>query len=339
MNLENRIAVLVALGQRLVAANEQHGAVYELAYIKNKWFTVENIENATNSLATQMLTREKLENWVAHYHISEPVEVKTVAIVMAGNIPLVGFHDFLSIFVSGHLAQIKLSEKDEVLFPHILKLMVDINPEVELYIKTTDRLANFDAVIATGSNNTARYFEQYFGKYPNIIRKNRQSIGILNGNETKEEIMALGQDIFAYFGLGCRNISKIYLPKGYDIVKIMEPLHEYNDLVNHDKYKNNFDYNIALFMLNRLNFYNNGCLILLEDERLVSRISSVNFEYYEDINAVIEKINNQKEDIQCIVSQEVINGLGTVRFGETQKPTLFDYPDGIDVMQFLLSIS
>ena len=245
----------------------------------------------------------------------------------------------MSIFISGHHAQIKLSEKDEVLFPYILKLMTEINPEVENYVKITERLANFDAVIATGSNNTARYFEQYFGKYPNIIRKNRQSIGILTGHETKEEIMALGQDIFAYFGLGCRNISKIYLPKGYDIVKIMEPLHEFNELVHHDKYKNNFDYNIALFMLNRLNFYNNGCLILLEDERLVSRIASVNFEYYEDVNLVIEKTNQQKEDIQCIVSQKVINHLETIRFGETQKPTLFDYPDGVDVMQFLLSIS
>jgi hypothetical protein len=337
MILKERIDALVQLGQLLKATTAHNDAVFQKAQ-KNAWFTPENIRKAVDAVSNQMLSREAITNVVEFYHLSEPAEVKTVAVIMAGNIPLVGFHDFFCVFICGQKAIVKLSEKDDVLFPYILELLLAINPKVANYVSISERLAGFDAVIATGSNNTARYFEQYFGKYPNIIRKNRHSVAILTGTETDEDILQLGEDIFAYFGLGCRNVSKLYLPQGYELAKLMEPLHDYKELVMHNKYKNNFDYNMALMLLNRLTFFNNGCLILLEDKALASRISTVHVEYYTDLEAVKNDLVAQESQLQCVVSGFEIPSIKTIAFGQTQQPTLFDYPDNVDVIQFVLML-
>jgi hypothetical protein len=335
MKINDRINALVQLGMLLKEDNAQNEAIFYKAQ-KNAWFTLENLRKAVDSIANQMLSRDAITEFVQHYHLTEPVEQKTIAVIMAGNIPLVGFHDFFCVFITGHIAQVKLSEKDDVLFPYIVSLLKNIDARTEKQIQVTERLAEFDAVIATGSNNTARYFEQYFGKYPNIIRKNRHSVAILSGNESDADILQLGEDIFAYFGLGCRNVSKLYLPKGYELAKLMEPLHDYKELVMHNKYKNNFDYNMALMLLNRLTFFNNGCLILLEDKALASRISTVHVEYYTDMEEVVIDLETQKEQLQCIVSAENLKDIKTIPFGKTQQPTLFDYPDNVDVVQFIL---
>ena len=286
MTINQRIDALVQLGMLLKEDNLQNEAIFYKAQ-KNAWFTLENLRKAVDSIAIQMLNRETIQSFVQHYHLSEPAEQKTIAVIMAGNIPLVGFHDFfLCVHHRTHCAGQIVRKKDDILFPYVVELLKNIDPETAALIQVTERLANFDAVIATGSNNTARYFEQYFGKYPNIIRKNRHSVAVLTGNESEAQIMSLGEDIFAYFGLGCRNVSKLYLPKGYELAKLMEPLHDYKELVMHNKYKNNFDYNMALMLLNRLTFFNNGCLILLEDKALASRISTVHIEYYTEIESV-----------------------------------------------------
>ncbi|MCB0664050.1 MAG: acyl-CoA reductase, partial [Saprospiraceae bacterium] len=264
MTVKERIDAAVFLGDTLKNGDEFLDALVHRTSFHNKWFTKENQEKAIQAISNQFLDREKLGDWTSRYHIDDNPNTKTVGLIMAGNIPLVGFHDFLSVFISGHKSQIKLSDKDPFVFPYLLKILEKANPEAGRYFEIVEKLEGFDAVIATGSNNSARYFDAYFGKYPNIIRRNRNSIGVLTGKETDAELLALGNDIFQYFGLGCRNVSKVYLPEGYDRKHLLEILHEYRELVLHDKYKHNFDYNFALLSLNRIPFDINGCIILTE---------------------------------------------------------------------------
>mgnify|MGYP000308056040 CR=1 FL=1 len=264
---------------------------------------------------------------------------KTVALIMAGNIPLVGFHDWLCVFVAGQRSKVKLSDKDKRLLPLLVKKMGEWMHESWAYTEflgEDDRLANFDSVIATGSNNTARYFEQYFGKYPHIIRRNRNAVAVLSGMETAEELHALGQDIFSYFGLGCRNVSKIYVPHGYHFDTLLEALHEYREIIHHDKYKNNFDYNFTLYIMNGVPHKNNGCLLLKEDTTLQARIASVHYEYYDELQDLDALLAEKRDEIQCVVGKIKVNGFTVLPFGESQKPTLNDYPDGVDVMRFLM---
>jgi hypothetical protein len=325
------------LGAYIAVGNEALDACIELSYLENKWFTADNTRLSLSAISTTFLDGKKLQSWAKDYDIQAFTAVpKTVGVVMAGNIPLVGFHDALCIFVSGHKALIKLSDKDKRLLPFLIDIMKGFDARVADYFEFGERMNNVDAVIATGSNNSARYFEAYFAKYPHIIRKNRNAVAVLDGNETKEELIALGKDIFMYFGLGCRNVSKVYLPKGYVVENLCEVLHdEYKEIVYHDKYKNNFDYNYALFALNKIKFFTTGGLIVTENESLQSRIAALHYEFYDDIEVLENQLVAQQDDIQCIASWVQLRGLKTVPLGATQQPSLYDYPDGVDVMEFL----
>jgi hypothetical protein len=336
-SLQHRIDHFVELGKRLNDSYSEANPVISKAKAANPWFTEESIRTAMEGIIHNYLDQEKLRNWVDQYEITS-LSSKTVGTVLAGNIPLVGFHDMLSIIIAGHKAMIKPSSKDYILINHIVELLNDINPSVKDHIKIVDKLSNYDAIIATGSNNSGQYFRKYFKNVPHIIRGNRNSVGIISGNETKEDLVLLGKDIFTYYGLGCRNVSKLYLPKSYDIQELLEALHEYNNVNLHYKYKNNFDYNIALYLLNKQTFYNNGSIILKEDKSIASRIASCNYEYYTLEEELISLIQEQNDKIQCIVARRDIPGIKSVRFGLAQQPNLMDYADGIDTMAFLTKL-
>ena len=282
-----------------------------------------------------MLSAESLNNWTSNY--PEVENSKLVGLIMAGNIPLVGFHDFVSVLVSGNNALIKLSSDDKILMTIITKMLIHLNSDFSESITITEgQLKDFDAIIATGSDNTARYFEHYFGKYPHIIRKNRNSVAVLNGSETTEELNALGDDIFAYFGLGCRNVSKIYVPKGYSFDLLFESLFSYKDIVNNKKYANNVDYYRALFLMGANKMLENGFLLLREDELLASPISMLHYEYYDDLAMLKQDLVAKESQIQCVVSKENISQ--SFNLGEAQCPSLSDYADGVDTMKFLTSL-
>lgn len=338
MKLDQRINVLAQLGEHLLGKDEYLEAVMARTKYHNPWFTIENQELAIKSIATEFLQKEKLEQWMAGYEIKEPASPKWVGLVMAGNIPLVGFHDFLCTFISGHRSRVKLSDKDKFLLPYLVKLLADFEPATAPYFDMAERLSEMDAVIATGSNNSSRYFESYFGKYPHIIRRNRNAVAVLEGGESEGELLKLGKDIFRYFGLGCRNVSKIYVPQNYKIDKLMERLHEFRDVIRHHKYKNNFDYNLALLMMNRSKYWNNGCIVLTESESIASRIAMLHFEHYDSLENLRDELKKRRDEVQCVVSKNPMEDLPTVPFGAAQNPSLSDYPDGVDVVKFLLSI-
>ncbi len=340
MNLQERIDTLVLLGEHLASEDEYLNAVMQRAYYNNKWFTVDNQALAAKSIAKHFLQREQLEAWASHYALSEPVKRQRVGMVSAGNIPLVGFHDVMSIFIVGHTTVFKPSDKDKYLLPYVFTKAIErIQPAAKSYFEQVERLKDFDAIIATGSNNTARYFEAYFGKYPNIIRKNRNAIAVLDGEESKEDLAALGQDVFQYFGLGCRNVSKLYLPEGYDFVPLLESLHEnHKKLVLHSKYKNNFDYHYAVYMLNRMEYQANGCVMLRENEAIASPIANLYYEYYKDKNELAAHLQSRREEIQVVVGKHAIEELPHATFGKAQQPALRDYADGVDTIAFLLRL-
>lgn len=307
----------------------------ELSQSHNGWFTPEQVYFAINSWA-KALTEENLDKWLSQYDLSN-VKPKTVGLILAGNIPLVGFHDFLSVLISGHKVLVKTSSNDQHLIKFLAKYLISVNPEIENYITFTDgKLENFDAVIATGSNNTARYFEFYFKDKPSIIRKNRNSVAVLTGNETHEDLVNLGEDIFRYFGLGCRNVSKLFVPKNYDFQPFFKAIYEYKDVIFYEKYSNNYDYNKAVFLMSNFKLLDNEFLTLKEDSSYASPISSVFYEYYESLEEIKKQLENDSEQIQCIVSKDIIEN--SIAFGETQKPNLWDYADTIDTLAFLKQI-
>lgn len=340
MHLHQRLDLLAELGHFIRSGgDEELDQAIRQSNHENNWFTEENSRKALHAIAGAFLDRAKLEAWIGQYPLSRTdFPEKTIGIVMAGNIPLVGFQDWLCVFASGQRAKVKLSDKDKRLLPLLVKKMGEWMQESWAYtefVNEGEYLTGIDAVIATGSNNTARYFEQYFGQYPHIIRRNRNSVAVLSGMETTEELLALGEDIFAYFGLGCRNVSKIYVPHGYRFDLLLETLHEYREIIHHNKYKNNFDYNFTLYIMNGVPHLNNGCLLLKEDTSLQARIASVHYEYYDelwDLDALLAEI---RADIQCVVGKIQPKNFAVLPFGESQKPTLTDYPDGVDVMRFL----
>lgn len=307
----------------------------EMAVHHNGWFTRENVLFALDQWG-KALTGENLSSWVRPYNFSDS-QSKTVAIIMAGNIPLVGFHDFLSVLISGHKVVVKQSSNDQKLLPVLSRVLIEIDAEYQNRIEFTNgRLKDYDAVIATGSNNTARYFEYYFAKKPSIIRKNRNSAAILTGNETSNELQALGEDIFRYFGLGCRNVSKLYVPEGYDFDKFYKALAPWERLLDHAKYANNYDYNKAVYLMSEYKFLDNGFLILKEDSAFGSPIATLFYETYSNENVLSEYLNENSDNLQCRVSQN--NSSTTVKFGKTQEPQLFDYADNVDTLRFLESI-
>ena len=340
MKATARFKALVQLGEQLRADEDGYlAATIKRTAMHNPWFTEENQRQAIDAITEQMLNPDKLRAWWDKYAITEPVQQQRIGLVLAGNLPLVGFHDVLCVFASGHHAVIKLSEKDPYLLPAVLRSLKQVAPDAEQYFSMVEKLSDFDAVIATGSNNSARYFEAYFGRYPHIIRRNRNGIAVLTGEESPEELIALGRDIFDYFGLGCRNVAKLYLPEGYQFEPLLEALHEYRTIVNHTKYKNNFDYNYALYVLNKVAYQANGCVILTENPSLQSPISCLHYECYSDLVALEANLQQKQDQIQLVVSKHDFSGVPVFPFGEAQQPALDDYADGVDTMAFLLTLS
>jgi hypothetical protein len=296
--------------------------------IQNPWFTKESVFESFKGVSN-WLNVDDLQDWTAQYTFKTEKPQK-VAIIMAGNIPMVGFHDMISVFLSGHKAICKLSSEDKILLPAIIEVMALFNPDVKNWIEFSEnKLPPFDAVIATGSNNSSMYFETYFGKYPHIIRKNRTSIAIITGNETREELSVLGKDIFTYFGLGCRNVSKILVPKDFVLDRFFEAIVDYNEVVNHNKYANNYDYNKAVYLMNLEQILDNNFVLLKEDKSLHSPLGVLFYERYSSDSELVDYLYLNKDNIQVVV------GEGYSFFGTAQCPSLNDYADGVDTMSFL----
>lgn len=304
----------------------------------NPWFTQSNLKLAINNL-TDILDKKSLETWIENYAEAqlEDSELR-VGVIMAGNIPLVGFHDFLSVMISGKSIVAKLSSSDQFLLPYLTQLLIEINPAFKSKITFESHLLkNFDAIIATGSNNARRYFDYYFSKYPHIIRGNRNSLAILSGNESADDLHLLGMDIFQYFGLGCRSVSKILIPAHFKIESILSAFDQYAQAMQHNKYFNNYEYNKAILLINKVPHYDNGFLLMKEDQSLLSPVALLHYEIYKDLAAEIRRLNMQNEDIQCIVGSN-LNIKNLVKFGETQSPGLMDYADNKDIIQFLIGL-
>ena len=353
MDIEERINAFTSLGRFLsqfsrkeISTNDTiphnelffDGFVHQIkvAGENNGWFTKENILFAIEGW-TKLLNQESLKLWLTKYDFAKATTQKNVAIIMAGNIPLVGFHDFLSVLISGHNVIVKQSSNDKHLLPFLSKYLEYVAPDFKGRINfTQERLEDFDAVIATGSDNTSRYFEYYFGKKPNIIRKNRNSIAVITGSETQEQLEDLSSDIFRYFGLGCRNVSKVYVPKDYKFDNLFNAVYKWKDIINHSKYANNYDYNKAVYLMSLFDILENGFLMLKEDGNFGSPISTLFYEKYDSLDGLRKILAEKSEHIQCIVSDNFIEN--EIKYGHTQKPMLNDYADGIDTIAFLLKI-
>ncbi|MCW3072859.1 MAG: hypothetical protein JWO44_2749 [Bacteroidetes bacterium] len=355
MTTEERIAALAELGSFLGQFSEEGGRreenpwntqyygdlqqLTETVNIYNPWFSPENVRNAIAAVA-QNLEKDKLEKWIAPYR--KQLDVKKplrVAVIMAGNIPMVGFHDMLCVLISGNRFTGKLSSDDKLLLPFIAKVLISIQPAFAAFIEfTEDRLKGIDAVIATGSNNSARYFEYYFGKYPHIIRKNRNSVAVLTGKESVAELRGLGNDVFQYFGLGCRNVSKLFIPRGYDFDVFYSSIVNFGGVVQNNKYMNNYEYNRTVYLMSSdPTLLDNNFLLLKEDAAYASPVGMLFYEFYDDVNALNARLQNDREQIQCIVSESsaITNALP---LGTAQCPALADYADGVDTMKFLAGL-
>ncbi len=329
MNIERRIDLLANLGTWMQMNDIGWQQAKEKAEHKNAWFTKDHVELAVSNIISTFLQKDLLTKWIGNYTL--PATAKTVGIVMAGNLPLVGFHDFVCGFISGHHLRLKLSSKDEVLLPYLLRKLGEWEPEVLEQVTIEEMLKGCDAYIATGSNNTARYFEQYFGKYPNIIRRNRTSVAILDGTETTEELTALADDVYLYYGLGCRNVTQVCVPRDYNFEPLLRAFDSHNGYADLNKYKNNYDYHLAIYLLNRVPYMSNESILLVENDLPFSAVSVLHYRYYDDKQAMAEELKNS-QDIQAII------GNGFIHFGNSQKPSLSDYADNVDTMQFLCSL-
>ncbi len=330
MILQERIELLGRLGQYMLSENEDWQGIKERAYRENQWFVPEFVEQSVKNIAFNFLNTTFLQEWAASYLVPESqLSPKTAGVVMAGNIPLVGFHDFLCVFISGHSVVMKTSSKDDVLIKHLIKKLYEWEITIQNTVSFAERLNNCDAYIATGSNNSGRYFDYYFGKYPHIIRRNRTSVAVLEGNETTEELDALSNDIQLYFGLGCRNITQLFVPKEYDFIPLLNALRKYEHFLDFHKYKHNYDYHLALLIMGNRYYMNNDSIVLTENESPFSPVSQVHYTFYDDKNQVSTRLKNNP-DIQCVV------GHGHIPFGMAQSPALNDYADGVDTMAFLM---
>ncbi|MGC4102795.1 acyl-CoA reductase [Ferruginibacter sp.] len=331
MNLQNRIELLQKLKNYLEENNPEWQEIKARAAALNGWFTPEFIDIAVKNICNEFLPEDKLTAWAHHYRLDDNINGKNIGLVMAGNIPLVGFHDFLCVFISGHYQTIKLSSKDDILMKHLIQKLYSWEITVQNYISLAEILKGCDAYIATGSNNSARYFEQYFSKYPSIIRRNRTSVAVLTGKETTEELDRLSDDVHLYFGLGCRNITKIWVPEGYDFVPLLKTFDKYAYFADHNKYKNNYDYQLSIALMNNIFYMTNGSTLLIESEEIFSAISQLHYSFYSDAKQAAAQLEGN-DDIQCIVGQQYMP------FGQAQTPGLQDYADGVDTMQFLLTL-
>ena len=336
MQLQERIDALSGLGDYLdTFSTEELTEIAHRAKYNNPWFTEANVFHSIKGII-KFLKRDRLKQLSESYDINDPDKV--VGLIFAGNIPLVGFHDLLCVLLSGNKAMVKLSSKDEVLPKFIIDLLQEVSPALSEKITVVDRLKNFDAVIATGSNNTSRYFEYYFGKYPNIIRKNRTSIAVLTGDESHEELEALADDMLLYFGLGCRNVSKILVPKDYNFEKLFNALNKYQDIINHHKYSNNYDYYKSIYLVNREPFLDTGYILFKEEKQLVSPLSVVFYEYYDDLEKAKEYVKQHDENLQCVVATQNLQIDNAVKPGKAQLPEVDDFADRVDTMEFLTNL-
>lgn len=334
MTLQERITLLLRLREYILEKTEEWETTKERAYRENQWFIPEFIEQSVGNIAHEFLQRSFLEDWAAAYQLKDtPDTIQKIGIVMAGNIPLVGFHDLLCVFISGHTAIVKPSSKDEILLKHLVAKLIEWNNRVQHQIQFADRLTNCSAYIATGSNNSSRYFDYYFGKYPNIIRKNRTSIAVLDGTETTEELAALADDAMLFFGLGCRNVTQLYVPESYDFIPLLDAFKKYAHFMEYHKYKHNYDYHLALLIMGGKYYMNNDTTIFTANSSPFSPVSQLHYTTYNKLSDLNEVIKNNEESIQCIV------GHGYTPFGQAQRPSLTDYPDGVDTMAFIASIS
>lgn len=336
LTTRQRLLAFAELGKILSKPDAELDLLINSAKQFNAWFTPESTAKAVKGIA-EMLNGIDLEEWIGDDNPSRNGKSHAVGLILAGNIPIVGFHDVICVLVTGNKALIKLSSQDNRLIPYILRKLIDIEPGFQGQVEYIERLIEYDAVIATGSNNTSRYFEYYFSKVPHIIRKNRNSIAILNGSETGAELLALGHDIFDYFGLGCRNVSKIFVPRAYDFKLLFEGIEIYKPVIDHHKYNNNYDYNKSIFLVNLDKHLDNGFLLVKEDERLASPLAVLYYQEYDDIRMLEKELKGNEDQIQCIVSADKL-GIETVNLGESQKPRLWDYADGVDTVAFLRSI-
>jgi len=327
LNLTDRIELLEKLGTYMNSAEPGWTAAQKKAAGKNAWFIPSFISLAVTNITHHFLQKDALDAWSHHYDIKDNPAPKNVGIIMAGNIPLVGFHDFLCAFVSGHRQTIKLSSKDDVLLRHLIEKLEEWAPATASLIQTSDLLKGCDAYIATGSNNSSRYFEYYFRKYPHIIRKNRTSVAVLNGAETRVELERLADDVYTYFGMGCRNVTQVFVPEGYDFLPMLDAFRKYDFLAENHKYKHNYDYGLALLIINQQYYMTNDSIILSENSVPFSPVSQLHYQFYSKMDDVYRQLN--PEDIQCIT------GTGKVPFGAAQSPGLYDYADGVDTMKFL----
>ncbi len=359
ITLESRINAFSRLGEvmnRMAnlladAGSDSDGEPTDLDIIqrqtsnKNPWFTRDSIAFSLKELS-RLLTKEKLNEWLQSYPVlaTGNDSNKRVAIINAGNIPLVGFHDFMSVLLAGHRYLAKNATDDPFLLPFIAAQLISIEPAFKDLIEFNERLSNFDAVIATGSNNSSRYFEYYFSKYPHIIRKNRNAVAILDGTESEGTLRNLGDDIFLYFGLGCRSVSKLYVPRGYSFNKFFETIFDRSEVMQHNKYMNNFEHHNAVYLLKRIPFLQNGFLILKEDQAIASPIAVIHYEYYDSDGQLQKSLSDSVQSLQCIVctegkvGEESILKKLRVDFGQSQHPALADYADGVDTMKFLSSL-
>ena len=328
---------LSSLKDYLKSGDAGLGSALEEAQIKNPWFIPEFSRLALDAIAEEFLDEARCSLWLEKYPEKNSLN-KKVAIIMAGNVPLVGFHDLFCVLASGHDAMIKLSDKDSVLPKLILEKWIEIIPSLASSISFTDKLEGFDAVIATGSNNSARYFEYYFRNYPHILRQNRNGVAVLTGEESLGDLEQLGKDVFLYFGLGCRNISKIFVPQGYDFSMMENAFQKWHYLADHNKYRNNLDYNFAIYIINQVPLINFGHLVLKEDNAIASRIGCVHYSYYDNLVQLTEEIELKRNEIQCLVTKLPLKSWEHVSPGRTQYPALNQYADGVDTVKFLMSL-
>ncbi|MHA4810512.1 acyl-CoA reductase [Flavitalea flava] len=332
MKLEQRIDLLAELGNYCLSEEAGWREAKLEASHKNKWFTPEFIENAVVQIAREYLQKDKLKEWAKQYELEKVNRPPlNVGLVMAGNIPLVGFHDFLSIFISGHRQTIKPSTRDEVLIRHLTERLSSAEPEVQQYVSFAERLKGCDAYIATGSDSSSVYFDYYFSKYPHLIRRNRTSVAVLNGRESKGELESLSDDVNLYFGLGCRNVTKLYVPENYDFVPLLAAFRKYDYLKDYSKYTHNYDHQLTIMILNKKFYMTNDSILLLESESPFSPISVLHYEFYKPGTDPLPALEGNPK-IQCIVGQR------QVPFGKAQQPGLTEYADGADTLQFLRNL-
>ena len=339
MNLSKRIEALVYLSGILQLKEEELIAGQQISKNKNSWFTLENSDQALQNIITNFLEKEKLIAWAKHYETPEISPAKTIGIIMSGSFPLAGFHDLLCVFVSGHQAKIKLSADDKFLIPYCIKVMKNEFPEVENYFSFVERMTDFNAIIANGTRDSIKVFKTYFSKFPNIVRTNKFGIAVLDGKESTEDLTKLGEDIFHYFGLSSRSVSKIYIPENYDFIPLLEASHEFNNIVLTNKYKNNFDHNYTLQIINKMDYKANGCIIIIEDEALQSRIAMLHYEVYKNENHLAELLEKKSSEIQHVISNTTFTNFKNKNVGEANVVALGDYENEIDVMYFLKELN